>query len=87
MKKRDPLLDSKEEIRKWIEARKRNYPRRNVSEQEQQKKCEQQQLSILEKKIRKKIVLINSDPKSILKKQKDLDILRRFMLYPRRPRK
>ena len=38
-------------------------------------------------KIRKKLVLINSDPRSIIKKQKDLDILRRFILYPRKQRK
>lgn len=44
-------------------------------------------MSLLEKKIRKKLVLINSDPRSIIKKQKDLDILRRFILYPRKPRK
>ena len=44
-------------------------------------------MSILERKIRQKITLINADARSILKKQKDLDILRRFILYPRRPRK
>ena len=44
-------------------------------------------MSILEKKIRKKLILINGDARSVIKKQKDLDILRRFILYPRRPRK
>ena len=29
-KKKDPVLDSKEEIRKWLEARKRNYPKRSL---------------------------------------------------------
>jgi len=50
-------------------------------------KTSQEEMSILEKKIRKKLILINSDPRSIIKKQKDLDILRRFILHPRRPRK
>ena len=40
----------------------------------------------MEKKIRKKLIMNNSDPISIIKKQKDLDILRRFILHPRRPR-
>ncbi len=31
--------------------------------------------------------MINADARSILKKQKDLDILRRFILYPRRLKK
>lgn len=44
-------------------------------------------MSLLEKKIRKKLILINGDPRSIMKKQKDLDILRRFILYPRKPKK
>lgn len=44
-------------------------------------------MSLLEKKIRKKLVLINGDSKSVIKKQKDLDILRKFILYPRKPKK
>jgi hypothetical protein len=44
-------------------------------------------MSILEKKIRKKILLINADPKSMMKKMKDVDILRRFILYSRKPRR
>ena len=50
-------------------------------------KVEQSEMSILEKKIRKKIVLINADPKSMMKKMKDIDILRRFILYSRKPRR
>lgn len=44
-------------------------------------------MSILEKKIRKKILLINADPRSMMKKLKDIDILRRFMLYHRKPKR
>ena len=89
VKKKDPVLDSKEEIRKWIEARKKNYPRkdRNQPEGEIRERTAQEEVSLLEKKIRKKLVLINGDAKSVVKKQKDLDILRRFILFPRKPKK
>jgi len=40
----------------------------------------------LEKKIRKKILIINSDARGMIKKMKDMDILRRFILQPRRSR-
>jgi hypothetical protein len=81
------VLDNKEEIRKWIEARRRNYPRQSQKPEEAQGKVEQSEMSILEKKIRKKILLINADPKSMMKKLKDIDILRRFILYSRKPRR
>lgn len=41
------------------------------------------ELSILETKIRKKIMLINSDPRNMLKKLRNIDILRRFIINPR----
>ena len=44
-------------------------------------------MSLLEKKIRKKLILINGDPRSVIKKQKDLDILRKFILFPRKQKK
>lgn len=49
VKKKDPILDSKEEIRKWIEARKRNYPKkdRNLPEGEAREKTAQEEVSIL----------------------------------------
>lgn len=44
-------------------------------------------MSVLEKKIRKKILLITADSRGILKKAKDIDILRRYILNPRRARR
>lgn len=44
-------------------------------------------MSVLEKKIRKKILLITADSRGILKKTKDIDILRRYILNPRRGRR
>jgi hypothetical protein len=44
-------------------------------------------MSVLEKKIRKKILLITADSRGILKKAKDIDILRRYILNPRRGRR
>lgn len=37
-------------------------------------------MSILEKKLRKKILLVSSNPKNLLKKLKNMDVLRRIVL-------
>jgi hypothetical protein len=44
-------------------------------------------MSILETKIRKKIMLINADPRNMMKKLKDIDVLRKFILYPKKYKK
>ena len=77
-KKRDPVLDSPEEIRKWIEARKKNYPSANRKDRENIAG----ELSLLEKRIRKKLVLLTSDGKGLLKKIRNMDILRRIITNP-----
>ena len=46
-------MDSPAEIKKWIEARKRRYPGSN-KEENPDKKAMDAEISILEKKIRKK---------------------------------
>lgn len=66
--KKDPTLDSEEEMRKWIEARKRNYPSsRNIKKREERVKeneelggIEEPESSKLEKKLRRKLHLISS---------------------------
>ena len=71
-------MDSPEEIRKWIEARKKNYPSTN-------KKANESitgEMSLLEKRIRKRLVLLTSDGKGLLKKIKNMDILKRIISNP-----
>ena len=69
-----------------MQARRRNYPRANNPDNTS-KSMQQSELSLLEKKIRKKILIINADSRGIMKKMKDIDILRKFILNPRRQKK
>ena len=77
-KKKDPVLDSPDEIRKWIEARKRNYPSAN----RQSTESITGEMSLLERRIRKRLVLITSDGKGLLKKIRNMDILKRIITNP-----
>ena len=70
-------MDPPSEIKKWVEARKRNYPGANKVNGE--KKAMETEMSILESKIRKKIMLISSDGRGLFKKMKNMDILRRLI--------
>lgn len=90
------MLDDPEEIKKWIEARKKNYPglrkkalqesnnnQQQDVESEMMNMREKEQMSKLEYKIRKKLLIVNGDSRSIMKKIKNIDILRRIIQDPK----
>jgi Nuclear fragile X mental retardation-interacting protein 1 (NUFIP1) len=81
------LLDSEEEIKKWINARRQNFPckenqwKKARDKEEREKTGEvntEEELSLLEKKMRKKIAILNG-PEDRAAKQKERN--RKFLLH------
>jgi hypothetical protein len=76
-KKRDTILDSPEEIKKWIALRKKNYPCINRKKTDNEKAVDE--MSLLELKIRKKIMFLTADGRGLAKKMRNMHILKRLI--------
>lgn len=85
-------MDSPEEIRKWLESRKRNYPTRKrvqakmVQDRDREENGElaQHELSLLEVKLRKQIKLSHFSPKNFDAKARNLNIILNILTNPTR---
>jgi hypothetical protein len=55
----DEKFQEKEEIRKWIEARKKRFPSRFNTKKD--KPIEEEKISILERKLRTKLMILKDD--------------------------
>lgn len=73
-------MDSPQQIRKWVEARRKNYPRTNRVKSDTE--TVENEMSILESKIRKKIMLVTADGRGLIKKLKNMHILKRLITEP-----
>ena len=93
----NPKFVSEEEIKKWLNARRKNYPtRKNIEEKrlrqergEEEGELNEEELSQLELKLRKKIMILTSDPREERRRQKEMRFLFRNLtcIKKRRPQR
>ena len=93
----NPNFVSKEEIEKWMRARRKNYPtRKNIEAKklreekgEDEGELDEAELSKLELKLRKKIMILSSNPREERLKQKQMKFLFRNLtcIRKRKPKK
>lgn len=86
---------SQDEIDKWLKARRKNYPTRQnieikrarIENGEEEGDLDEQELSKLELKLRKKIMILTSDPREERRKEKEMRFLFRNLtcLKKRKP--
>ncbi|KRW98573.1 hypothetical protein PPERSA_02381 [Pseudocohnilembus persalinus] len=86
LKKQGQVQESQEEIKKWLEQRKKNYPtlQTQIKKKKQKKNLDKSgqyaELSLLEIKLRKKLSILNADSRALRKievKQRQLDMIKK----------
>ncbi|CAD8120120.1 unnamed protein product [Paramecium sonneborni] len=81
--KKDPILDAPDEIKKWLEQRRKRYPNKDKPQIDENA----QELSILEQKLRKKISILSGSSRRTQIKAKQMKELCKVLTESKRIKK